>query len=189
MNFASIRYKAGWSVVWLMVMLVGSACIRSAPEPTFTPAPLPIDPTPTDVIAVTPTVTPSPYPWTDENAIMSGLCFESVYDAAGRVFTLRSAEELSNFFDLADNSRLCRQPVRRAEFDFSTGRVLIGLWSRGRGCDARHVVTDVRRDDVARFFSIDVRLLTEGDCNYELVQPFWIGLGGLEGYDIRLVEG
>jgi hypothetical protein len=175
-------------VVWLVALVLVSACVRSAPEPTFTPIPRPIEPTPTDLAPVTPTTTPPPYPWTDENAVLSGLCFESVYDAAGRVFTLRTPEELNTLFDLADNSRLCRQPVRRAEFDFSGGRVLIGLWSRGRGCDARHVVTDVRRDDVARFFSINVRLVTEGDCNYELVQPFWIGVGGLEGYDIRLIE-
>jgi hypothetical protein len=120
---------------------------------------------------------------------MSGLCFESVADAAGRTFVIRSADELAQFYDLADESELCRRPVRRASFDFSGGRVLAGLWSRAVGCTARHEVTAVQRDDTARAFVIALRLVVEGGCDYELVRPFWIGLSGVSGYDVRLMVG
>ena len=145
--------------------------------------------TPTATMPPTPTLTPTPaqYPWSDENAVMSGLCFESVYDAAGRIFALRSVEQLTAFYDLADNSELCRRPVERGSFDFSGGRLLLGTWSRASGCTARHEVVDIRRDDVARIYAIEVRLVAEGGCDYELARPFWIGLNDLTGYDIRLV--
>jgi hypothetical protein len=117
---------------------------------------------------------------------MNGLCFESVYDAAGQTFILHSAEELTHFFNLADNSRLCRRPVQRAEFDFSGDRRLVGLWTRGRGCTARHEVRGYQQDDVARTFVIVLRFATEGECGYELVQPFWIGLSLPQDYDVRV---
>jgi|FLYN01.1.fsa_nt_gi hypothetical protein len=132
------------------------------------------------------TRTPSPYPWTDENATLSGICFEAALDAAGQLFVLRNAANLIEFYDLADNSRFCRRPVRRYPFDFSNGRVLAGLWSYGRGCTARHDVLDVQRDDAAKTLTIRLRFVAEGDCNYELVQPFWIGLDGVQGYEIEV---
>jgi hypothetical protein len=136
--------------------------------------------------SATPPPTSTPYPWTDATSVMSGLCFESVYDATGRTFIIRSADELTQFFDLADNSQLCRHPVARGSFDFSGGTVLVGLWSRAVGCKARHEVADVARDDVARTYVVSLRLVIEGGCGYDLVRPFWIGLSGLAGYDIRL---
>lgn len=168
------------------------ACVRDAPQATPTPFPTlsgDLLPTPTDFLPPTPTGTPPPIPWTDENAVMSGICFEAAHDAAGRVFVLRGANDLTTLFDLADNSRLCRRPVERGVFDFANGRVLVGLWNRGLGCTARHEVTDVRRDDAARVLMLSVRMISEGNCGYELVRPFWIGLSGFEGYEIIVTQG
>ncbi len=118
---------------------------------------------------------------------MSGLCFESVADAAGQTFVIRSADELTRFYDLADNSQLCRHLVERTIVDFSGGRMLVGLWSKAVGCKARHDVINVQRDDVARTYIIHLRLVVETGCPYELVRPFWIGLSGLADYDVRLL--
>lgn len=138
---------------------------------------------------IIPTTTPqvSDRGWTDENSVMNGICFESAFDAVGRVFILRNETELSNFFDLADNSRLCRRPVKRQSFDFSGGRILVGLWSKGIGCTARHDVAQTHQDDEARRFTMTLNLIIEGTCNYELVRPFWIGLSGVTDYEISLV--
>jgi hypothetical protein len=150
--------------------------------------PLSIPPTSTTTLP-TPVVAPSPtsiYPWTDENALMSGICFEAAFDAAGDVFVLRSAEEHIQFYDLVDHSQLCRRAVQRYPFDFSGGRILAGLWSYGQGCTARHEVIHINRDDAARTFDIQLRLITEGDCDYELLRPFWVGLAGLGDYTIQI---
>lgn len=155
------------------------ALITNTPRASATPAPTP---TP-----ITPTATVSPYPWTDANAVMGGICFESAYDAAGRTFVIESAEELSAFFDLADNSGLCRQPVARNTFDFRDNLIIVGMWSRGMGCTARHDVESFQRDDSARSLVIFLKLVTEGDCNYELVRPYWIAIDNALGYDVELI--
>ncbi len=123
----------------------------------------------------------------DELPVMSGICFESAYDAAGRIFVLRSAEDHIRFYDLADNSGLCRQPVTRYPFDFANGRVLAGGWSRGNGCTARHDVTDYQRDDTAKIITLTARFITDGACLYELVRPFWVSFPDAGSYDIRIV--
>lgn len=142
----------------------------------------------TQIITATPalTNTPFPYPWTDENAVMSGICFEAANDSAGTLFVLRSAEEHIRLYGLADESQLCRQPVIRSAFEFAGGRVLAGLWSRGTGCTARHDVLGIDRDDDIKQIIIRLRFVSEGDCNYELVRPFWIGLDGAADYDIDI---
>lgn len=172
----------------VVLVLLLTACARDFPP---TPTPLPATNTPEIELQVVPGLTlaptTTPYPWTDEQAVMAGLCFESVYDAAGQNFVIRNAEALSGFFDLADNSNLCRQPVTRAEFDFSDGRILAGTWSRAVGCSAQHEVENVRRDDTARTLFIFLKLKVEGDCTYELVRPFWIGLSGISDYEIQFV--
>ena len=128
-----------------------------------------------------PTVT-SPAP--DASAVMAGICFASAQDAAGRLFVLRSAAELENLFDLADNSQLCRQPVQRHGFDFAGGRVLAGLWSATRGCTAQHQVVQWQRDDDARRITLQLRLHSAGDCDYELVRPYWLALDAANDYEI-----
>lgn len=179
-----------WARVFALILLAAlPACTRDNPAPTSPPPPTQapnLAATPTDLIVPTVTPTPLPYPWTDESAIVSGLCFESVSDAAGSIFILRTPEELTQLFDLADNSQLCRRPIERGTFDFAGGRVLVGLWSRGQGCSMRHDVLNVERDDVARTFIITLRPITEGECPYELVRPFWVGLDTVADYDIRV---
>lgn len=123
---------------------------------------------------------------TDAMNVMSGICFESAFDAAGQVFVLRSEAELSRLFDLADNSRLCRRAVTRGTFDFSSGQILVGTWSRGSGCTARHEVLAVDRDEANRRVTLRLRFITEGDCNYELVRPFWVRIGGVSDYAVDL---
>jgi hypothetical protein len=126
------------------------------------------------------------YPWTDESAVMRGICFEAAQDAVGKVFVFRSAEEHSKFYDLADNSHLCREAVVRVPFAFANGRILAGLWSAAEGCSASYNVLDVKRDDAAKTIVIQLRLLVEGDCGYELVEPFWIGLDNAADYQVSI---
>lgn len=171
------------------ILLTIAAC-SPAPNPPSSAAPQDVS-IPPNATPLTETLVPSPtppqYPWTDENAVMSGLCFESVNDAAGRTFVILDDRDLQRLFDLADSSQLCRHPVQRGSFDFAGGRFLMGLWSRAVGCTARHDVLGITRDDVAHTYIINLRLVVEPGCDYELVRPFWIGLSDLDGYDVRLL--
>jgi hypothetical protein len=176
----------------LVVLLAG--CVMYGPErivitatPTDTPQPLPTSALDEVTSAPNLTSTPWPYPFTDESAVMSGICFEAALDAANQLFILHNAAEHIAFYDLADNSEFCRHPVTRYPFDFSNGRVLAGFWSYGRGCTARHDVLDYQQDDVAKTLTIRLRFVTEGDCPYELVRPFWVGLDGVQYYQIEMV--
>lgn len=165
----------------IVLLLILGGCLMLAPLDETPPA----LPTPVFVATNTPALLTA-YGWTDENAVMSGICFEAAYDAAGQVFVLRSAIEHIRFYGMADHSRLCRRAVTRHPFDFSGGRVLAGLWSAGIGCTARHDVLEVARDDSAKTLHIRLRFITEGDCPYELARPFWIGLDGVGDYDISI---
>ena len=146
---------------------------------------------PTDMVSTSvPTATPVAAVMLEQTDVMRSICFEAAFDAADRVFVLRSAEEHIRFYDLADNSRLCRHPVERVPFDFSSGRILAGLWSKGIGCTAQHIIESVSRDDAAKQVTLNVRFVTEGDCAYELVRPFWLALDGVADYaiDIQMVQ-
>lgn len=162
-----------WLVVWLAAGCIETVAVTSTP---VTETPIPPTPGPTSL-----------YPWTDENAVMTGVCFEAANDAAGKLLVLRSALDHIHFYEQVDNSHLCRHPVQRNTFDFSKGRVLAGLWSRGKGCKARHDVTGIERDDGKKTLTIHLHFVTEGDCDYELVRPFWIGLDGVSDYAIQIV--
>lgn len=140
--------------------------------PGSTPVP-PVTPTPTGV------------QWRDAAQVMRGICFEAANDAAGQVFVLRDADDLQRFYDLADNSQLCRRPVERVPFDFEDDDVLAGLWSAGRGCVARHELIAIDRDETAQVTTFRLRFITEGDCDYELVRPFWVALAAHPDDDIR----
>ena len=171
------------------ILLVSSGCffLESDPAPTLANVgitPIPRTAAPTDI--PDPTSTP-PFGMSDAMDVMSGICFESAQDAAGRVFVLRSAEELSTFFDLADNSELCRRDVQRFPFDFAGGQILVGLWSYGFGCTADHEQIDLQRDDDAQTILITLQFITEGACNYELIRPYWVGLSGAQDYDVDIV--
>jgi hypothetical protein len=181
----SVRLKRQTGLVVTLCLSIISLtnCVQLAPPPTSSIVP-PLG-LPTQVIAPTPT---SLFPWTDENAVMSGICFEAALDAAGKVFTLRNSQEHIQFYDLADNSKLCRHPVTRSAFDFASagGRVLAGLWSYGKGCTARHDVLAINRDDDAKSLTIQLQFVTEGACDYELLRPFWIGLDDVGDYQINI---
>lgn len=147
--------------------------------------------TPDDTWLVPPVTgdyTPAEYPsgLVDALPVMSGICFEAAYDAAGDIFVLESADAHINFYDLADNSQLCRQPVDRYPFNFSAGGVLAGTWSYGRGCTAHHTITAYDRNDFQQTIDITAEFSTEGDCYYELVQPFWVGIPSAQGYEISI---
>lgn len=161
--------------------------ITATPEATLTPRP----PLPQGegeaTVAPVMTSTAWPYPFSDESAVTSGICFEAALDAANQLFILRNSAELIALYDLADNSEFCRHPVTRYPFDFSNGRVLAGFWSYGRGCTARHEVLDIQQDDSAKRLTIRLRFVTEGDCPYELLRPFWVGLDGVQDYEIEMV--
>jgi hypothetical protein len=102
---------------------------------------------------------------------------------------LRSAEEHIHFYNLVDNSNLCRNPAERLPFDFSTGDVLAGLWNRGTGCTASHSITAFQRDDTTKVINILVAFSTEGDCPYELVRGFWLGIHNAQDYQITIAYG
>jgi hypothetical protein len=177
-----------------LLMLLLSACVRTAPPSTLAPFPTITDPNAQPTRLITPTWTPLPYAFIDANPVFNGICFASVYDAAGRVFVIRSAADLDALFDESDNSGFCERPSARGTFDFAEvdgipTRAIIGRWDRGIGCDAHHDITRVERDDVARLLVIYVRFVLEGNCDYQLVRPFWIGLNGFNEYDLRMVEG
>lgn len=160
------------------------------PTPTFgaillTQAPTHTPPPPTATLAPTQQPTDNPVPWTDELLTMYGICFEAALDASGQVFVLRNAEEHIRFYDLADNSGLCRRPVERAPFDFQSGeRLLAGLWSAGTGCTAQHEVQAFNLEDDV--LTLDVQFTTAGACNYELVRPFWVGVEGVQDVQINI---
>lgn len=167
--------------LWMIGLCCLAACVRVDDSPTSE--------NPPSRLAPLPTIAPSPtaaYPWSDENLVMSGLCFEAALALAGQVFVFRSPEEHIQFYEQADQRDLCRHTVVRYPFEFSAERVLVGLWSFGRGCTARHEVISIERDDAAQSLRIRLRFVTEGSCDYELVQPFWIGLEGVSGYSINL---
>lgn len=175
-------------LILLLVLFFLSGCFQANPENPFFPDAVTPELASTLVPSDLPpaTATAPIYPWSDENTVMSGICFEAALAEANRVFVLRDAIDHIEFYGAMDETRTCRHPVTRNPFDFSTGRVLAGLWSTGSGCTARHDVTGIERDDVNRSLIIHLHFVTEGTCNYELVRPFWIGLDGITDYDIRL---
>jgi hypothetical protein len=122
----------------------------------------------------------------DALPVMQGICFESAWDAAGQLFIVRNAEEHIRFYELVDNARLCRQPVQRLPFDFSTGDVLAGLWTRGAGCTASYSIPNYARDDTAKTIRLQVIFSTEGSCPYELVRGLWLGFVNARDYQISI---
>lgn len=151
------RFQVGW---WLVCLLAG-AC-----QFTYQPQPYPVD-------------------FTLASEVFSSICYEAAADAAGQVFVLRDAEAHIRFYELADNSGLCRRPVTRMPFDFDA-RILAGLWSQGTGCTARHDIQAVTRDDAARLITFHLDFVTSGACDYELLRPFWVALRGVNDYDVHM---
>ncbi|MBA3869940.1 MAG: hypothetical protein H0X30_12405 [Anaerolineae bacterium] len=161
-----------------------SGCIRLEPIPTATPPAVQmptIQPTPINIVTATPD-----YGWTDVSSIMEGVCFEAALNTAGRVFSISNATALDAFYSQIDQSQLCEDPVIRVDYPFNNGEIIVGLWSSGTGCTARHDVQSVRRDDAQKQEAIQLQFVTEGDCPYDLVQPFWIALPQSIGFNIQI---
>lgn len=173
-----------------MIWLTGCNLIPQSVAPTTVAIVIPsITPAVTvDNLTITaqPSSTPLAGNLQDVLPILSGICFEAAWDAAGQVFILRSAEEHIRFYDLADNAGLCRREVIRHPFDFTQGEVLAGLWSRGAGCVARYDIVNHTRDDTAKTVRIELDFITEGDCPYQLVRGFWVSIPNAQDYDITI---
>jgi hypothetical protein len=174
-------------LLYLFIMLFATAC--SAAEPTVdlrTPIGQVELVSETAIPAATATL-PS-YPWADESSIVSGVCFEAARDMAvmDRRFVLRSGLEHIEFYNAIDSTNLCLRPVERVSFDFNAGRALAGLWSAGRGCTAQHEVMAYSVEQ--NTLNLALRFVTEGDCNYELIRPFWISFDGALSLNLT-VEG
>lgn len=134
--------------------------------------------------SLTPTATALPFGLEDALSVMSGICFESAFDAVDNVFIMRSAEDHIHLYDLAENSELCRRPIIRNPFDFSNGRILAGIWTVGIGCTADHEILDYQRDDANKTLTFQLRFVTAGDCPYELVRPFWVAIDNAPDYEV-----
>jgi hypothetical protein len=133
-----------------------------------------------------PTITPLPFGLEDALAVMSGICFESAFDATGNVFVMRSADDHIHFYDLAEHSELCRRPIIRNPFEFSNGRILAGIWTAGIGCTADHDILDYQRDEANKTLIFQLRFVTAGDCPYELVRPFWVAINNAQDYEVTI---
>ncbi|GAB5494177.1 MAG: hypothetical protein Phog2KO_43920 [Phototrophicaceae bacterium] len=142
--------------------------------------------TPDLTVQVSPTPNNFPAGVYDALATAMGICFEASWDAADTIFIIRSAEEHIRFYDLADNSELCRRAVGRVPFEFGGGDILLGTWTRGLGCTAQHTITNYVRDDNTKTITIQAEFSTEGDCPYELVRGFWLGIEDAQDYTIQL---
>lgn len=176
--------------IWLLCGLLMGGCALLPPEmmPTRSGITIPSITPDTTVADVTPVATSIALPAGvyDALPVMQGICFESAADAVGQVFVMGSAESHINFYNQVDNSNLCRQPVERYPFDFTTGDVLAGLWSAGDGCTATHSITNFQRDDSARTITITATFTTAGDCPYQLVRGLWLGIENAQGYAITM---
>ena len=180
--------------ILLVVMLSGCALsFEAAPTPAPV-SPAPIIPLETETVEATAIPEGLYQPMSlpeglrDELPVMQGICYEAARDAAERIFILRNAIDHIRFYAEADQAQLCRHPVTRYPFDFETGRVLAGFWQVGRGCTARHDVIEVGRDEAAKTITLSIRFVTEGDCPYELVRPFWISIPDAADWKIEFVQ-
>lgn len=132
---------------------------------------------------------PIPVSLADATDVMQGVCFEAALALADEPIVLRSTLELIRFFDRIDQSGDCRRAIQRASFEFSGGRALVGMWSYGAGCTAAHELLQAQRDAANAAIEIRLRFTTDGDCPYELIRPYWVGIDDAAGYSIVLEIG
>ncbi|MGJ3238639.1 MAG: lipoprotein [Anaerolineae bacterium] len=175
------------SIFYAFLIALLSACNLMLDE-TQAPAsrPLILIPSVTPALTQTDLVRDLPDDAYDALPVSMGICFESAWDATGRVFVIRDTQAHIDFYDQADGSGLCRQPVRREPFNFDTGDVLVGRWDRGIGCTAQHEIVRYERDERSQTIAIDARFITEGTCAYELVRGMWLGITDAQTYSITL---
>ncbi len=166
-----------WGAALLLV-----ACNLTLPAVELPPPTLPR----ISIATLAPTATPDPLDGLeDARAVMAGVCFEAAYQRRDRPFVLRTEADLARLYNEIDQSEHCRRPVSRGAFDFLGGRALVGVWSYGVGCTARHTLTQ-QRDAAARTVTLRAAFSVEGDCNYELIHPLWVAVPLEAGWDVRL---
>jgi hypothetical protein len=120
-------------------------------------------------------------------ALLDGVCFEYLYALNGQTWVWTTPGDLAAFYDQVDASELCPTPAERAAFDFE-GRVLAGAVNVSAGCDAAHRVVNLTQDDSARTQILSLQFQVEGDCPYDLVQPFLVAVPQPpQGYTLRVV--
>jgi hypothetical protein len=170
-------------VVWLGLLLT-SGCIRLERISTDTPAP-PQAPIAQATSGILVTATPD-YGWRDVNYLMEDVCFEAALNSAGQVFKIPDQNALNAFYTQIDRNKVCEDDINPVNYAFNADEMIVGLWSSGTGCNARHEVPIVRRDDAQKREAIQLQFITEGDCPYELLQPFWIALPHSADYDVQI---
>jgi len=165
----------------------------STPAPTSTMAPLaeeasPALPSPeTNALPEFPVLETTTGQYTNAVSLLDGLCFDYLLTLNGQTWVWSTPGELAAFYDQADASKLCPDPVERAAFDFGDN-VLAGAISVTTGCDAAHRAVDLIQDDGARTQILLLEFHVEGECPYELVQPFLVAVPRPpEGYVLRVV--
>jgi hypothetical protein len=190
-------WQKGLRFALLSVALVGCTLGEqrhpSTPAPTSTMAPL-VEATPpslaspeTDSPPDFPVLETSTGPYPNAVSLLDGVCFEYLYTLNGQTWVWSTPGELAAFYDQADASNLCPEPVERAAFDFG-GNVLAGAVNVSTGCDAAHRVVDLIQDDGTRTQVLFLQLQVEGECPYELVQPFLVAIPRPPaGYVLRVV--
>jgi hypothetical protein len=169
--------------MWLSLLLT-SGCIRLERISTETPTnPQALSASPS---AVNVTTSTPDWGWEDVGYLMEDICFEAAANGAEQVFVIRDASALDQFYTQVDRSQLCEEAVTRKSFPFSDGTIIAGLWSSGTGCQSQYVVQNVLRDDTKHQATIQLQFVTEGECPYELIQPFWIAMPNMAGTDIQI---
>jgi hypothetical protein len=170
-------------IAWLGILLT-AGCIRIERMSTATPVSLDIASTQQPTLTLA-TNTPD-YGWTDVSYLMEGVCFEAALNDVGKVFKLIDDNALNAFYAQINSSQLCEDPVNKVPYAFNDGAIIVGLWSAGTGCTARHAIKNVQRDNTQKQEAIQLQFITEGDCPYELVQPFWISLPQSQGFNVQI---
>jgi hypothetical protein len=163
------------------------------PAPTSTVAPVVETPPPggdaTDATPLLefPVLETSTGPYSNATSLLDGVCFEYLYAMNGQTWVWITPGELAAFYDQVDASKLCPDPVERAAFDFD-GQMLAGAVSVSTGCDAAHRVVNLAQDDGTRTQILSLQFQVEGNCPYELVQPFLVAVPQPPaGYTLRVV--
>lgn len=112
----------------------------------------------------------------DEKALFHDVCFTAAASFTRQAIVLRHESHLRQFH--ARLAARCRLTVSEPQFDFTSGRILFGLWSAGAGCGANHLLTHYERDEGANRIRVRAISFTFGACPYELLRPLWLSAPG-----------
>jgi hypothetical protein len=148
--------------------------VTSLPDADLSPTPDGQD-TQAAASPLPPSLRTDPGPFTDAAWLLDGVCFEYLAQMDGERWTWTAEEDMNDFFDRVDDSKLCGIPVPRPTFDF-TDAILVGAVQTAQGCDAAHRVVNVLQDDRAQTRTLVVALDVQPGCPYDLVQLFLVAV-------------